>query len=400
MNDEGAKEPVEATGAPAAPAPAAPAKAERLESLDLFRGLTVAGMLLVNNSGDSHSNFAQLEHADWHGCTFTDLIFPSFLFIVGVSITLSLGKRAATGGAPLGPILSRAAKLVALGLLLHAIPFTFDRPLRLPGVLQRIGVCYLVAALLAARTTLRTQALVTGGLLAGYYLAQRLIPVPGFGAFAIDVKGQDLGAFIDRTLLPGHLSNSRPDFVTFDPEGLFSTLPAIATTLLGVLAGRWLATARPAHERTSGLFFAGFALTVLGLCATVLMPLNKRLWTPSYVLFTGGLALQALSACYWLVDIHGVRRWATPFLAFGRNPIVAFFASSAVARALHDEALYARLATPTEAVRSTKHWLYATLFVRGGESTVWSSLAYALVYVALWWVVLAVMDRKKLYVKV
>lgn len=400
MNDGAATEPV---GATVEPAPPAPAKPERLESLDLFRGLTVAGMLLVNNPGDSHTSFAQLEHAEWHGCTFTDLIFPSFLFIVGVSITLSLGKRGAGlrgEGAPLGPILSRAAKLVALGLLLHAIPFTFDRPLRLPGVLQRIGVCYLVAALLAARTTLRTQALVTGGLLAGYYAAQRLIPVPGFGAFAIDVKGQDLGAFIDRTLLPGHLSSSRPDFVTFDPEGLFSTLPAIATTLLGVLAGRWLATARPAHERISGLFFAGFALTVLGLCATVLMPLNKRLWTPSYVLFTGGLALQALSACYWLVDIHGVRRWATPFLAFGRNPIVAFFASSAVARALGNELLYARVGTPTAEVSSLKDWLYAALFLRGGASTVWSSLAYALVYVALWWAVLAVMDRKKIYVKV
>lgn len=392
-----------AVGAPVEAAPAGEARRpERLESLDLFRGLTVAGMLLVNNPGDSHAAFAQLEHAEWHGCTFTDLIFPSFLFIVGVSITLSLGKRGAGPGAaaPLGPILSRAAKLVALGLLLHAIPFTFDRPLRLPGVLQRIGVCYLAAALLAARTTLRTQALVTGGLLAGYYLAQRLIPVPEFGAFAIDVKGQDLGAFIDRTLLPGRLSSSRPDFVTFDPEGLFSTLPAIATTLLGVLAGRWLATPRSAHERTSGLFFAGFALATLGLCATALVPLNKRLWTSSYVLFTGGLALQALSACYWLVDIHGVRRWAAPFLAFGRNPIVAFFASSAVARALHDEALYAALAAPTEAVRSTKHWLYAALFVRGGASTVWTSLAYALVYVGLWWAVLAVMDRKKLYIKV
>ena len=395
MNEEAAKGPV---GTPVEPAPATPAKGERLESLDLFRGLTVAGMLLVNNAGDSHTTFAQLEHADWHGCTFTDLIFPAFLFIVGVSITLSLGKRGLQ--APLRPILVRAAKLVALGLLLHAIPFSFDRPLRLPGVLQRIGVCYLVAGLLAARTTLRTQALVTGGLLAGYYLAQRLIPVPEFGAFAIDVKGQDLGAWIDRTLLPGHLSSSRPDFVTFDPEGLFSTLPAIATTLLGVLAGRWLATARPAHERISGLFFAGFALTVLGLCATALVPLNKRLWTSSYVLFTGGLALQGLSACYWLVDIQGVRRWATPFLAFGRNPIVAFFASSAVARALHDETLYAKLATPTEAVKSTKHWLYATLFVRGGVSTVWSSLAYALIYLALWWAVLAYLDRKKIYIKV
>lgn len=379
--------------------PEKPAKAERLESLDLFRGLTVAGMLLVNNAGDSHVAFRQLEHAEWHGCTFTDLIFPAFLFIVGVSITLSLGKRGLH--VPLRPILSRAAKLVALGLLLHAIPFTFDRPLRVPGVLQRIGVCYLVAALLAARTTLRTQAWVTGGLLLGYYLAERFIPVPGTGAvFAIDVKGADLGAWLDRTLLPGRLSNSRPDFVTFDPEGLFSTLPAIATTLLGVLAGRWLATARPAHERTSGLFFAGFALTVLGLCATALIPLNKRLWTPSYVLFTGGLALQGLSACYWLVDIHGVRRWAAPFLAFGRNPIVAFFASSAVARALHDQTLYARLATPAGAVDSAKDLLYVALFVRGGESTVWTSLAYALVYLALWWVVLAVMDRKKIYIKV
>lgn len=358
-------------------------KPERLTSLDVFRGLTVAGMILVNNAGDWGQVFGQLEHAAWHGCTATDLIFPFFLFIVGVSTSFSLSSRGP--GAPLGPIVRRAAILFALGLLLNAVPFTLERPVRVMGVLQRISLCYLVAALLAARASLRAQALVAAGLLAGTWAALLL---PGFDL----EKGSDVGAWVDRLLLPGRLHQAKPDYALFDPEGLFSTLPATVTTITGVFAGRWLgASAVAPHERASGLFFAGLVATIAGLVAAHVMPINKSLWTPSYVLFTSGLACQALAACYWLVDLQGARRWAGPLLAFGRNPIVAFWASHALARVL----VFGLVWEGT----SAKEWLYEGVFARG-ESTRLTSLAYAATYLLVWWAIMAVMDRRKIYIKV
>lgn len=357
-------------------------KPERLTSLDVFRGLTVAGMILVNNAGDWDRVYAPLAHAPWHGWTVTDLIFPFFLFIVGVSITLSFAHRAPDTRS----ILRRAALLFALGVLLNAFPFVgVERPLRVLGVLQRIGLCYLVAALLAARAPWRTQALVAAALLGLHSVALWL---PGFDL----TKGDDVGSWFDRLLLAGHLHQAKPAYALFEPEGLGSTVPAIATTLTGVLAGRWLGdTARPAHERASGLFVAGFAGTVAGLACDALVPINKSLWTASYVLLSSGLACATFATCWWLVDLHGVRRWSTPFLAFGRNPIVAFWASHALARLL----VFGIAWGDTNA----KQWLYATVFARGG-STALTSLAYASAYLLAWWAIMAFMDRRRLYVKV
>lgn len=374
-------------------------------ALDALRGLTVAGMILVNNAGDWGRVYGQLEHAPWHGCTATDLIFPFFLFIVGVSITLSARRRgldqaAAPSWAAARPILRRALLLFGLGLLLNAVPFTLERPLRVMGVLQRISLCYLGAALLAAWTRPRTQALAGAGLLLGTWAALRLVPVPGFGAFDLE-KGHDLGAWLDRALLAGHLHQAAPDFAWFDPEGLFSTLPALATTLAGVLAGRWLADlARPPHERVSGLFAVGLAGAVLGLGAHAWLPLNKSLWTPSYALFTAGLACQALAVCVWLIDLQGLRRWAAPFLPFGKNPIVAFWASHALARVLVFGVTWQVPAAAGETrALSLKDWLYEACFARGG-STPLTSLAYAVVYLGVWWALMAELDRRRIYVKV
>jgi predicted acyltransferase len=362
-------------------------KPERLSSLDAFRGLTVAGMILVNNAGDWGHVFGPLEHAAWHGCTPTDLIFPFFLFIVGVSITLSLGRRAPTDDVTRA-ILRRAAILFALGLLLNAFPFTLERPLRVLGVLQRIALCYLVAALLAAHTRPRTQLLTAVVLLLGYALLE--------STFNLDVPGADLGAAVDRLLLAGHLHQAKPEFSLFDPEGLFSTIPAIGTTLIGVLAGRWLgdATVSP-HERASGLFFAGLVLAIAGRAVAPLVPINKSLWTSSYVLHTGGLACGGLAACYWLMDLKGVTRWAAPFLAFGRNPIVAFWASHAIARLL----VFGMTWEESGKTVTAKQWLYQTTFARGVSSE-WTSFAYAATYLLVWWLIMAAMDSKKIYIKV
>lgn len=357
--------------------------AERLTSLDVLRGLTVAGMILVNNAGDWSKVYGPLAHAEWHGWTPTDLIFPFFLFIVGVSITLSFARRAPTTGA----IVRRAALLFALGLLLNAFPFAGERPLRVLGVLQRIALCYLAAGLLAARLPWRAQAGVAAGLLVLHTAALRL--VPGFDL----TKGGDVGSWLDRLLLSGHLHQAKADgYSSFDPEGLFSTLPAVATTLAGVLAGRWLGeTARAAHERASGLFFAGLVGALAGLVADAGVPINKSLWTASYVLLSGGLACQALAACWWLVDLQGVRAWTPPFLAFGRNPIVAFWASHALARLLVFGLVWEG--------GNAKRWLYEAVFARGG-STHLTSVTYAATYVLVWWALMAFMDRRGWYVKV
>jgi predicted acyltransferase len=364
----------------------------RLQSLDALRGLTVAAMILVNNMGDRRFIHPPLAHASWHGCTPTDLIFPFFLFMVGCSIPLALARRgqrpapsAQAGTGALLPIARRAGLLVLIGLVLQAVPFTFDEPLRVVGILQRIGVCFFFAATLAAFTRPATQALVGAGLLVAHTAALLLVPVPGFGAGDL-AKGHELSSWLDRLVL------GKPD-----PEGLLSTVPAVATTIAGLLAGRWILTARPLSERVCGLFLAGLAGVLLGLAAEALVPLNKRLWTASYVLYAGGWACQALAACAWLIDGLGLRGWAAPLLPFGRNPIVAFVASTAVARVLVHGITWP--APEGEPRMHAKRWLHEALFAPGGPSAN-TSLAYAAAFLFVWWLVVLWLDRKKIYIRV
>lgn len=347
---------------------------ERLVSLDAFRGATIAGMILVNNAGDWGHVYRQLGHASWDGCTLTDLIFPFFVFIMGVAIPLAFSRRK-EGEAVSGPILRRTALLFGFGVFLSAFPFIekLIHPLRIPGVLQRIALCYLVAAPLTLKLGSRALLGITLALLVGYGVALQL-----GGDLTPD---GNLGARIDRAILGTHLYKGG----TWDPEGLFSTLPAIATALSGVLAGRWLQeTQRSSHERASGLFVAGVACVAVGFAWNSWQPINKQLWSSSYVFFTTGLALQALAASYWVIDIHGVQAWAKPFISFGRNAIFVYMASHLLARFL----VYGC---------EGKKWIYGKMFA---ESTNVTSLLYAVAYVSIWWAVVAVMDKKKLYFKV
>ena len=379
---------------PIAPAvePALPPKPERLLSLDVFRGLTVAAMLLVNNPGTWSAVYDPLEHAEWHGWTPTDLIFPFFLFIVGVSMAYSLLPRLERGEAP-GRLFGRAAKraaiLVGLGLLLAAFPYYDLDPahLRFPGVLQRIGLAFLLASAMVLFTRPRVQAAAAAALLLGYWAAMTLVPVPGYGAGNLGKEG-NLAAFVDRAVLgTDHLwSQSR----TWDPEGLLSTLPAVATVLLGVFAGRWMRSARPASERLVGLFLAGNAAVVAGLVWDAAFPINKNLWTSSYVLFTAGLAMHSLAVCYWLVDVRGRRRWAMPFAWFGMNAIFAFFFSGVMARLLY-------------LIKIDGRTIKDVIFAGGFDS--WlpahdASLAFALCFVALWTAIVWAMHRRRWYWKV
>ena len=333
---------------PVAP-PAAPladaTSSGRIVSLDVFRGLTIAAMILVNNPGSWSHIYWPLQHAPWHGWTPTDLVFPFFLFIVGVAMVFSFAarlRRGATAAQLARHVLWRSAVIFAVGLFLHGFPYFRLATIRIPGVLQRIAVCYLCAALivLAARrrslarpATARDAAPIAAVifvLLVGYWALMTFVPVPGYGAGNLTPQG-NLAAYIDRALLSGHLwSQTR----TWDPEGLLSTLPAIATVLIGVLVGDWIRSARAQQLKAYGLFFAGGACLVLGKLLDPIFPINKNLWTSSYVILTGGFAMVLLAGLYWLVELRGWRRWAKPFIIFGTNALFVFALSGLVAKSM------------------------------------------------------------------
>jgi predicted acyltransferase len=309
-------------------------------ALDVFRGLTIAGMLLVNNPGTWSAIYPPLRHAAWHGWTPTDLIFPFFLFIVGITTHLSLAARQTRGDDDrvlVKQVLRRGGIIILLGLLLSGFPFIpkfgFDlSTMRIPGVLQRIGVAYIAAALLTMRTSAKTQVAILAALLLGYWAAMTLIPVPGTGArgaLALATPDGSLAAWLDRTLLGNHLWRVSK---TWDPEGILSTIPAIGTAMLGVFAGRWIASSRPLMERLAGLFAIGSIAIVAGLMWSWSFPINKNLWTSSYVLFTAGFACIVLATCLWLIDIHQIRGWTKPFAIYGVNPLLAFVGSGLMAR--------------------------------------------------------------------
>jgi predicted acyltransferase len=367
-------------------------------ALDAFRGLTIAGMLLVNNPGTWSAIYPPLQHAEWHGWTPTDLIFPFFLFIVGITTHLSLSARERRGDAPrviTRQVLRRGALIVLFGLGLAAFPFfPLDRLLhvRIPGVLQRIGICYLAAALLARGRSAKSVALIVAVLLFGYWWLMALVPPPGAAAPTLDVPSGTLAAYVDRLLLNGHLWSSTK---TWDPEGPLSTLPAIGTCLLGVLAGRWLAQAVPLAERLNGLFAAGALGMAAGSAWHWVFPINKNLWTSSYVLFTAGMACVILAVCVWLIDVQGRRRWAAPLVTYGLNPMVAFVGSGVMARLISSllTVPYAGGHAPVQRV------IYETAFAS------WlapknASLAFAVAFVLVWYLMLRALERRGIVFRV
>jgi len=370
----------------------APPKPERLVSLDVFRGLTIVGMILVNNPGSWSYVYGPLAHAEWHGWTPTDLIFPFFLFIVGVAVTLSLGGRLARGEDQRKmflQILRRTIILLTLGLFLNSFPYFNLATLRIPGVLQRIALCYFFAAILFIKTNRRGQIIATMALLAVYWLLMKLVPVPGYGAGGLEMEG-NLAAYIDNSLMPGHLWKP-----TWDPEGLLSTIPAIATTLLGILTGYWLKENRSVGEKTRGLLIAGVVLVGLGQIMDIWFPINKNLWTSSYVVFTAGMALVCLGACCWLIDGRGDRRWATPFVIFGVNPITVYGFSSLGAELMD---LY-RIAQPDGGSVAFKTYIYKNVFA-SWAGPMNGSLFFALAYVLVWLIPMTILYRKKIFIKI
>ena len=385
------------------------ARSGRVVSLDVFRGITIAAMILVNDPGSWEHIYPPLEHAEWNGWTPTDLIFPFFLFIVGVSMTLSFASRTARGatrGSLAWHILLRSVLIFAIGLFLNGFPSFDFRTIRIMGVLQRIALCYLAAGLLylvplrrepAANGHARGHAniaLIAGVaviLLVGYWALMTFVPVPGYGSRHLG-QNDNLSAYIDRTLMGGHLwSESK----TWDPEGLLSTLPAIATLLIGILAGEWLRSEREGGRKALGLLFAGIPLMLTGQLLHPYFPINKNLWTSTYVLFTAGLAMLLLAACYWAVDLRGWRGWGKPFLVFGRNAILAYALAALVAEVSIDF----EFQDSAGHLRTLHGWFYGRYFIPYANPTN-ASLAFAAFFVALILVLLLPFYRWKMFIRI
>lgn len=452
---------------------------ERLISLDVFRGMTIAGMVLVNNPGVWSSIYGPLKHAEWHGITPTDYIFPFFLFIVGVAIPIALGKRIAEGvtRSTYFKIVTRAAMIFALGLLMSMIPFFVyadtgipavikvllvlsfsaalffyltDKPtiaavtagvsaltilifwiadtniawynfgtMRIPGVLQRIAVCYLTVSVIYLNTNWKQQTLIGVGLLLGYWLIMTVIPVPGCEVTTIDDKACNIAAWLDRTVFTeAHIWRSAK---VFDPEGILSTIPALVTTISGVLTGTWLKSEPPAlaggqessldqgnsapsatppayaggSDKALGLFFAGTVLLAAGWTWSLVFPLNKSLWTSSYVLYTSGLALLTLGFCYYLIDIKGYKRWAKPFVIFGVNALALFVFSGILARLMG----MIKLAGPEGKDITLQQWIFNNIYL-SLFSPINASLAYAVSYILFWLFLMWLLYRRRIFIKV
>ncbi len=373
------------------PASVTPAIGQRIVAVDVFRGLTIAGMILVNNPGSWARIYPPLRHARWHGWTPTDLVFPFFLFIVGVAIVLGLSRRVA-GGAPRGALIAkitrRAAILFATGVFMAGFPFvdweSFAEgisKIRIPGVLQRIALCYLIVSAMFLFLPRRSLGWICAGCLLVYWGLMTLVPVPGHdGAYGVDHRDANLAAWLDRLLLDGHLWRQR----AWDPEGVLSTIPAVATTLFGVFAGKLLLVDRPTTDKVGDLLINGALLVVAGYVWSWFFPINKSLWTSSYAVFTAGQAMCGLALCLWLVDVKGWRRPAQPFVVYGVNALTVFVMSGLIAKCLSRVKIDGF---------SVKTHIYDNVFA-SWLADYPASLAYALAWVSGWYLVLWLMYRR------
>jgi predicted acyltransferase len=369
---------------------------QRMLSLDVLRGVTIAFMILVNNNG-WHA-YWPFEHSDWNGWTPTDIVFPTFLFLVGVTIVISLESRFAKGATAvevLPKILRRAVLLFGIGIFLALFPFFHWSQLRVYGVLQRIAACYLVGSLvylLVRRMKRPAVALVAllVVLLVGYYVLMRWVPVPGYGMPGRDVpfldKDRNIVAVLDRHLHWGRLWEK-----TRDPEGLLSTFPAIGTTLLGILTALWLRTQRTLQNKCAGLLGGGVVLLVLGELCNPWFPINKKLWTSSFVLLMAGWSLVLWALLMWVTEIKGWKRWTGFWLVFGMNAIASYAMSDLLAAPL-----WAISMGPHE---TFGYWLYLHSFAYVHPPGV-ASLLYSVWFVLMCWLPMAVLYRMKIFLKV
>jgi len=383
-----------------------PPSSNRLISLDVFRGLTVVGMVLVNNPGSWAHIHWPLEHAEWNGWTPTDLIFPFFLFIVGVAIALGLGKRVERGDkfkALFLKVLYRSAVIFLLGEFLAGFPYFHFSTIRIPGVLQRIAVCYFFASIIFIKTRPRTQAIIALALLIVYFIVMKHVHWNGYYVGDLSKEGS-LASIIDRKVLGPHIWKQG---IVYDPEGLLSTMGALATTLFGVLTGHLIRCKdRTPIEKVAHMFIAGACCVAVGWAWNTWFPINKALWTSSYVFFTAGLALQFLALCYWLIDIKGYKWWTKPFVIFGVNAIVLFVGTGVMARLLAMTSgfmgrfeTFIRVTKPDGSPMALQSWIYNHGYA-SWLSPNNASLAFAICFILLWLFLLWLLYRKNIVIKI
>ena len=363
-------------------------------------------MVLVNNPGSWSHIYWPLGHAQWHGWTPTDLIFPFFLFIVGVAIPLALGKRVERGD-PRKPIfikiVIRTVIIFLLGEFLAGFPYFQLATIRIPGVLQRIAVCYFFASVIYLTTRPRTMAIIAVALVVVYFLLMKHVPAPGFYAGDWSKEGS-LASYIDRRVFGPHIWKGG---VVYDPEGLLSTLGALATTLLGVLTGNVIRCKnRQPIEKVALMFIAGLVCVIIGWSWNAWFPINKSLWTSSYVFFTGGLALQFLALCYWLIDIKGYKAWTKPFVIFGVNAIALFVGTGVMARLMGmSSGFMGRFTSLLNIMKPDGSPQALQPFIYNHGFASWlppkpASLAFAISFILLWLFLMWLLYRKKIFIKV
>ena len=420
---------------------------ERLISLDVFRGLTILLMTIVNNPGDWGNVYPPLLHAEWHGCTLTDLVFPFFVFIMGVAVPLAMpdkiydettfnkilvrslrmlclgiffnffgkiqlfglegiplliGRLAITiavGYALMGNFSSKVKNILAFSILLIYLFLAYSgieayHDVRLPGVLQRIAIVYFVVSLLYLKTSHKTQIITGVVLLLGYWALMTLIPVPGFGAANLE-KGTNLAAWLDSIILKGHMYRGT---VTWDPEGILSTIPSIVNGIIGLLIGQILMREISKTQKATKMAIAGIALIIAGLLWNIIFPINKSIWTSSYVLYTTGLAATFLSILYYVIDIADYKKGFKPFLIWGVNPMIVFFTSQIIPQALV-MIEFQNPHNPEEKINLLSY-LYGFGIAPFFSNPMTASLAGALVYVCIWTFILWIFYKNKLIFKV
>jgi len=365
----------------------------RLLSLDIARGITIAFMIMVNNNG-AHA-YHPFTHSAWSGWTPTDLVFPCFVFIVGMSIVLSFDKRLDRGASKSSlvvGILRRTAILFALGLVVNGYPHFPWATLRIYGVLQRIALCYLVAGLFYLwRRDAASKVVAVLVLLVGYWILMRYVPVPGAGVPTKEIPlldpNQNWVAWLDRKLLSGRLYEG-----VRDPEGLLSTFPAIGTALLGVLAGIWLRQKKTRRQITAGFLAVAVVFIALGEFWNLSFPINKKLWTSSYVLFTAGCSLLLIGILYWLMDVKGWRKPLTqPWMVFGTNAIFAYMLSE-----LLNSTLWAVHVHGNEMLWTA---IYRPCFSHIHPVGV-GSLLYSIVFTAVCWLLTYPLWKRRIFLRI
>ncbi|QDW27477.1 DUF5009 domain-containing protein [Pedobacter sp. KBS0701] len=381
---------------------------QRLLSLDFFRGLTVAAMILVNNPGSWGHIYAPLEHAEWNGCTPTDLIFPFFLWIVGVSIAFAMSSSKADPSTHQKTII----KAIKRGIILYLLGFFLAifgkiisgimdnrslweafQTVRLLGVLQRIGIVFIISSIIFIKVSNKTIFKTLIVILAAYWALMTFIPVPGVGYPNLE-KEINLAAWIDRGILTE--AHTWASSKTWDPEGILSTLPAIGTCLFGILVGIWMRRKDVDNPtKVAWLFTTGIAAVILGLLWDLQFPINKALWTSSYVLYAGGLASIGLALCYWIIDVQGYKKFTTPFVVYGVNAITVFFLAGLMPRVLNLIQLTKPDGTKTGLLVRFYETCYTPFF-----SPINASLVWAITYVFGFYVLLYFMYKKNIIIKV